>query len=195
MIDAGIGFFPMRGNHETYGSPPNDYAIPAFRDNFRRHGPGASRNPTARSSMWVRISTARPPVSADLKGMSYSFDFGRPGNSARFVIIDNWVTPSKKVAAAGYDYGYSIGDQQPWISSRLDTKPATPSMPLCSRTSRSWPRTTRIHPSPAIRTPIRRCRTPFSQPSGRRCELLSFGPRPHAPEVPYRQPGRRIERS
>ena len=52
--------------------------------------------------------------------MSYSFDYGTPGNNARFVILDNWVTPSKDVAAAGYDYGYSIGDQQSWISSRLD---------------------------------------------------------------------------
>ena len=33
LIDAGIGFFPMRGNHETYGTN-NNYAIPAFQKNF-----------------------------------------------------------------------------------------------------------------------------------------------------------------
>ncbi len=59
-------------------------------------------------------------MSPDLKGMSYSFDYGTPGNNARFVLLDTWVTPSKDVSAAGYDYGYSIADQQSWISSRLN---------------------------------------------------------------------------
>ena len=122
LMDAGIGFFPMRGNHETYGSPPNDYAIPAFRDNFPQTQSGGFKKSDGKKFNVGSNFNSPTPVSADLKGMSYSFDFGRPGNSARFVIIDNWVTPSKKVAAAGYNYGYSIGDQQPWISSRLDTK-------------------------------------------------------------------------
>jgi hypothetical protein len=57
-------------------------------------------------------------VSADLTGMSYSFDY----NNARFVIIDNWAAPGKRVDAAEYAYGYSIADQQAWISSRLSTR-------------------------------------------------------------------------
>jgi hypothetical protein len=48
--------------------------------------------------------------------MSYSFDY----NNARFVIVDPWVTPSVDISQAGYDFGYSITQQQPWISSRLD---------------------------------------------------------------------------
>ena len=53
--------------------------------------------------------------------MTYSFDYGTSGNSARFVILDNWATPSRSaVNANGYNYGYEIGDQQSWISSRLD---------------------------------------------------------------------------
>ena len=43
LYEAGIGFFPMRGNHETYSGNPNassygglynSYAIPAFQENF-----------------------------------------------------------------------------------------------------------------------------------------------------------------
>ena len=120
LYRAGIGFFPMRGNHEVYAKPEgvNQYGIPAFRQNFpQTRGQGnhlyGGRNFNSPTS-----------VSPDLDGMSYSFDYGEAGNNARFVIIDNWATPSKRVPHEnGYTYyGYSINDQQPWISSRLDKR-------------------------------------------------------------------------
>jgi hypothetical protein len=121
LINAGIGFFPMRGNHETYANKvQNDYStntnsfgIPAVQSNFPQtrgisntFGAANFSSPTA--------------VSSNLNGLSYSFDYGPSGNNARFVIIDDWVCPNKLVSAAGYPYGYSIADQQSWISSRLD---------------------------------------------------------------------------
>lgn len=114
LNDAGIGFFPMRGNHETYANPANGYAIAAFRSNFPQTQGGSKTFGTANFS-------SPTSVSADLTGMSYSFDFGPVHNNARFVIIDDWATPSKRVDAAGYPYGYSIAEQQAWISSRLDS--------------------------------------------------------------------------
>ena len=112
LINAGIGFFPMRGNHETYANPANDYGIPAVQANFPQ---------TRGISNTFGATNFNSPtsLSTDLNGMSYSFDYGTVGNNARFVIIDDWATPSKRVDAAGYAYGYSIADQQPWISSRL----------------------------------------------------------------------------
>ncbi len=116
LYDAHIGFFPMRGNHETYSHIPNGYAIAAFQSNY----------PQTRgiSNTFGAANFSSPTsVSADLNGMSYSFDYGDPCNNARFVIIDNWATPSKEVNVAGLKniyYGYSIGEQQAWISSRLD---------------------------------------------------------------------------
>jgi hypothetical protein len=114
LLDASIGYFPMRGNHETYASPANDYAIPEFQKDFPQtrgladtFGASNFSSPTS--------------VSSDLNGMSYSFDYGRPGSNARFVIVDPWATPSKNGDPGdGYNYGYSIADQQNWISSRLD---------------------------------------------------------------------------
>jgi hypothetical protein len=113
LYDAGIGFFPMRGNHETYGNPPNDYAVPAMQANFpqtrglsQTFGATGFNSPTS--------------VSEDLDGLTYSFDYGPAGGNARFVIIDPWATPSQRVDAAGYAYGYSVGEQQDWISARLD---------------------------------------------------------------------------
>ena len=116
LYDAHIGFFPMRGNHETYSHIPNGYAIAALQLNY----------PQTRgiSNTFGATNFSSPTsVSTDLNGMSYSFDYGDPCNNARFVIIDNWATPSKEVNVAGLKniyYGYSIDEQQAWISSRLD---------------------------------------------------------------------------
>jgi len=108
----------MRGNHETYANPANSYGIPAFLSNFPQTV-GADITKT-----FGAINFSSPILAGsfpdDLKGMSYSFDYGAPGNNARFVIIDDWATINKRADAAGYPYGYSIADQQSWISSRLD---------------------------------------------------------------------------
>lgn len=121
LINAGISFFPMRGNHETYANKvqndfttnSNNFGIPAVQSKF----------PQTRglSNTLGAINFSSPTsVSNDLNGMSYSFDYGTSGNNARFVIIDDWVCPGKITVAAGYPYGYSIADQQAWISNRLD---------------------------------------------------------------------------
>jgi hypothetical protein len=108
LYDAGIGFFPMRGNHETYGTG-NQYSIPVFRSSYPQT--------QGLSNTFGATNFSSPTsVSADLTGMTYSFDY----NNARFVIVDPWVTPSVDISAAGYDFGYSVAQQQPWISSRLD---------------------------------------------------------------------------
>lgn len=117
LYRAGIGFFPMRGNHDIYAKPEgvNQYGIPSFRENF-------PQTRSQGSHIYGACNFSSPTsVSPDLDGMSYSFDYGQAGDSARFVIIDNWVTPTKRVPHEnGYTYGYSVDDQQPWISSRLD---------------------------------------------------------------------------
>ena len=113
LLNAGIGFFPMRGNHETYATTPNNFGIPEFQKVFPQTR-GLS------NTFGAKNFSSPTSVSSDLNGMTYSFDYGTPGNNARFVILDTWVTPSKNVAAAGYNYGYSIADQQNWISSRLN---------------------------------------------------------------------------
>ncbi|HVN77373.1 MAG TPA: FG-GAP-like repeat-containing protein [Terriglobia bacterium] len=114
LTDNGIGFFPMRGNHETYANPANSFGIPAVQFYFPQ-----TRGIT--NTFGATNFSSPTSVSADLDGMTYSFDYGPAGSNARFVILDNWVTPSKNVAPGnGYNYGYSFGDQQSWISGQLD---------------------------------------------------------------------------
>jgi len=121
LIDAGIGFFPMRGNHETYANPANNFGIPAFQANFPQTRTGTFATSKGKKFHLGRNFSSPTLVSMDLAGMSYSFDYNDHGDSARFVILDNWVTPGKNVAPGnGYNYGYSFGDQQSWITSRLD---------------------------------------------------------------------------
>jgi hypothetical protein len=126
LIDAGIGFFPMRGNHETYGTD-NGFGIKAFQMNFPQTQGGVFTQTSGHNLKIGEQFSSPTNVSKDLTGMSYSFDYGKGDDSARFVIIDPWATPSKiDNNADGYAYGYTIADQQNWISSRLDKKKRGP---------------------------------------------------------------------
>ena len=126
LYPRNIGFFPVRGNHETYGGEYGDlnlYAIPAIQENFpQTRGVGTT---------WDAFNFNSPTsVGTDLDGISYSFDFGRQGGSARFLMLDTWATQNSNpqsasattgiVNADGYSYGYTVQQQQAWISKQLD---------------------------------------------------------------------------
>jgi hypothetical protein len=122
LYKHGIGFFPMRGNHETFGSANGSdsdgaYCIPAIRKNFpQTRGLG--------NTFGAKNFNSPTDVSPDLDGISYSFDYGSSGSDARFVILDTMATKSSTIRdwskLTGVLYGYPIGAQQAWISSRLD---------------------------------------------------------------------------
>lgn len=113
LLGAGIGFFPMRGNHEVRATSTNQYGIPQFQASFpQTRGVG--------NTFGAFNFNSPNSIGADLNGMSYSFDYGIAGNTARFVVIDPWATPSMHATVGKYDYGCSIADQQAWIDSRLD---------------------------------------------------------------------------
>jgi hypothetical protein len=123
-----IGFFPMRGNHETYSPVYNNFSIPAIQTNFpQTRGSGTTWGAFNFSSPKPTDPiTGKPTV--ELQGISYSFDYGWGGNSVRFLIVDPWATTDTNPTAAqppppnndGYPYGYTINAQQPWISNQLN---------------------------------------------------------------------------
>ncbi len=115
LYRSNIGFFPMRGNHETYGSTAG-YSISSFKRNFpQTRGTGDHLFGAANFNSPVAVS-------ADLDGMSYSFDYG----NARFVILDVMATATRIdddfYKTTHLHFGYPIGMQQDWISSRLDKR-------------------------------------------------------------------------
>jgi hypothetical protein len=117
LYDAGIGFFPMRGNHTMYfrGTAPADLLLPAFRASF-------PQTRGLQNTFGAENFSSPTGISADLNGLSYSFDYGPSGGNARFIIIDAMGTPSaNRLDSNTYIYfGYPIGAQQSWIDSRLD---------------------------------------------------------------------------
>lgn len=93
LYEAGIGFFPVRGNHETYGNlygldpdpaDPDqdapDMNIPAWHEAFpQTRGEG--------DNLAGAYNFNGPDIEA-LEGLSYSFDVGPAGSDARFVFMD-----------------------------------------------------------------------------------------------------------
>lgn len=123
LIDAGIGFFAFRGNHEAQKKNDNGYGAASSRQRYPQTRDGgfvtqAGKHYTIGSNFSSPIK-----VSRDLDGLSYSFDRGEGEERARFVFIDNWPLPGRVVAnSTHYPSGYTIADQQPWISERLDKR-------------------------------------------------------------------------
>jgi hypothetical protein len=107
LYDAGIGFYPFRGNHESSADAATQ---------FQGLYPQTQGNGTN-----VVGATLFSSPSANLNGLSYSFDYG----NARFVLLDQF-TPTDGKASDGtaYDvHNNAIGSQQSWISHTLAGKP------------------------------------------------------------------------
>jgi hypothetical protein len=109
-FSKGIGFFPLRGNHETYGylygnDPNYDLNVPDFKTNFpQTQGQGSNLfGATNFSAPIVNDTTGNPILDGAgnpvLKGLSYAFDYGTSGNNARFVIVDTEQTAVKHQGA------------------------------------------------------------------------------------------------
>ena len=115
LYDAGIGFFPLRGNHEGSTTAANEFAhlYPQARGYGKNvHGADNFSSPFAA-----------------LDGLSYSFDF----SNVRFVMLDQfaradgsvfngtttaYLSPASTLPSTAA-VGYNVIDQQPWIDSTL----------------------------------------------------------------------------
>ena len=131
LYDAGIAFYPLRGNHESNKqggvevrrlfpqtqtgvnnqTPADTFAIPLT----RLVGGVATEDQVARPvsagvPFTVGVNFTSP--SDNLKGLTYAFDYG----NARFVLLDQFTPPD---GAAN-----SIAAQQAWITSTLHGRPA-----------------------------------------------------------------------
>lgn len=124
LYNAGIGFYPLRGNHE---------ASAAMADEFRRVFPQTLSGVNNQTPMDALVTTTyygaplvntnstftvgqnfTSPTAIDpnLAGLSYAFDF----DNARIVILDTFAVPNIPCNL--------IENQQPWITSVLSDRPA-----------------------------------------------------------------------
>jgi hypothetical protein len=140
LYNAGIGFFPHRGNHDSDPSTATEFkrlypqtqngqmnATPA--DVFNTSNPDSDLQPfpakTRLSSFSIGSNFTSPSavgLTNNLDGLSYSFDI----NNARFIMIDQFNPPDNKLpnGSAAYDITQTAAQQQPWITAALSTRPA-----------------------------------------------------------------------
>ena len=103
LYDAGIGFFPLRGDHDTLGAsygldPDSNMNIPAYLNAF----------PQTRGveNIFGAANFSSPAID-DLNGLSYSFDYGEENSNARFVIVDaETISSSGGENESGYTMHY-----------------------------------------------------------------------------------------
>jgi hypothetical protein len=130
LYNAEIGFFPLRGNHDDQPNNLAEYKriFPQTMDGiqnatpsnlFKIYNPDATSQPfptKTGSSFTIGKNFSSP--SSDLSGLSYSFDYSHDIDSvnARFIMLDQF-----RIANG---YQNTIDDQQKWINSRLEARPA-----------------------------------------------------------------------
>ena len=138
LYNAGIGFFPVRGNHEadSTGFGTDDAlkvnvtrfleVFPQTRDGVMNNLPASVLNATDSAGSVSKTSQATFKVGdnfssptnaggADYTGLSYSFTH----KNATFVLLDQF--PAKGVSHGVND---AIRHQQTWITDRLSNKPS-----------------------------------------------------------------------
>ena len=121
LYDAGIGFWPVRGNHEgsILGGPEVQIYFPQTRT-IATGGTEGTFTKSDGTTFTMGANFSSP--SANLNGLSYSFDY----NNVRFVLLDQF-TPTDGKASDGSTYSQgnnAIASQQNWTSSTLGSKPA-----------------------------------------------------------------------
>ena len=114
LYDAGIGFFPLRGNHE--GSAIAAGELPLLFPQTKGAGPNVHAAGNFQSP--ILPATATDPAGARLNGLSYAFDY----DNVRCVLLDQFTR------ADGSSFNGSTNnntvDQLPWINSVLESRPA-----------------------------------------------------------------------
>jgi hypothetical protein len=129
LYNAGIGFFPCRGNHDDGSAAEFVSIFPQTRNGSMNSSPAkvyALPEPTVDTIAWPTAAGSAFPLgsnfaaigspSSNLAGLSYGFDF----QNARLVFIDQF-TPADALGpdGAAYSARTTAALQQSWVSSAL----------------------------------------------------------------------------
>jgi len=135
LVAAGIGFYPLRGNHEgeDAGFTKDAASAREFKSVFPQTQ-GSAMGSLAPSALSLANFSSPGKVAlgdtgltdglSDLTGLSYSFDYlnvGQDGTNispARFILLDQFTPPDATMDGLG-----KIAPQQTWINSQLAGKP------------------------------------------------------------------------
>jgi hypothetical protein len=133
LYAAGIGFFPLRGNHDSatasaaefqriYPQTQNGQHNSTPAEVFELVNPDADLQPSpAKSGNAFGLGSNFSSPAPNLNGLSYAFDH----ENVRFVLLDQFpASDSKNADGAAYAAGTAIPAQQSWIDATLAAKPA-----------------------------------------------------------------------
>ena len=133
LYNAGIGFFPFRGNHDSSVAAATEFqriypqtqtgimnATPANVFTVSNPDSAVQPFPIATGSTFFQGSNFSSPVTGagiadnSLKGLTYSFDY----NNVRFLLLDGQAAKATDGNTPGID------PQQSWITAQLSGRPA-----------------------------------------------------------------------
>lgn len=138
LYNAGIGFFPLRGNHDDATGDNAEFQriYPQTQNGLHNNTPANVLTTFATTDPLVLADAAKQPVptktgtsfqmgsnfsspdpwsNASLKGLTYSFDF----SNARLVLLDQFTPIGGTAANPTYNAATTIAGQQSWISQQL----------------------------------------------------------------------------
>jgi hypothetical protein len=107
LYDAGIGFFPVRGNHESSETAANE--IPELFPQTMGSGPNV-----------YGAGNFLSQPNENLRGLTYSFDY----ENVRCVLIDQFVRKDGSNYDGAGSYTNNTIDQVPWVDNALVNRPS-----------------------------------------------------------------------
>jgi 3',5'-cyclic AMP phosphodiesterase CpdA len=134
LYNAGVGFFPIRGNHDGSQAAANEFrrVFPQTRNGTHNTTPadavkaldGYDPAPANTGAPFTLGSDFSSPAlaggSSGLDGLSYAFTH----NNARFVLLDQFTRTDGTGSGSANVNNNNIADQLDWIGSALKGKPA-----------------------------------------------------------------------
>jgi hypothetical protein len=122
LYNAGIAFYPLRGNHESSKTAAIEFKriFPQTQDGVNNATPAdafvytdsAQTKPAGKTGSAFTVGSGFSSPSTPLSGLSYTFTY----NNATFVLLDQFTPPDSSANM--------IDSQQTWISSVLASRPA-----------------------------------------------------------------------
>ena len=122
LYNAGIGFYPLRGNHESNQNAAGEFTrlFPQTRTGINNQTPADALiytdyygAPPANTSSTFTVGANFTSPSADFDGLTYSFDY----DNARFILLDQFTPPS------GEPHSVLTASEVDWVGSRLASRP------------------------------------------------------------------------
>jgi hypothetical protein len=122
LYNAGIGYYPLRGNHDGSQAAAVEFrrVFPQTRNGINNQTPSDAMvkteccgTPLPKAGAGFTVGSNLASFSSDFEGLTYSFDY----QNARFILLDQFTPPS------GTAHSTLSTSEVDWVGSRLSSRP------------------------------------------------------------------------